>query len=450
MTPGLFTRLLVCGALTVSLAAVSFPAQAPSRTRIHDPEAEGLAKLLTDAQAALERRDFTTAAQKYRDYIEKKPDDAYAHFQLGYAYTALERPADAKTEYAKAAELDPRMGAAYTNLGMTLLDLREPAAAVEPFKKAADLEPTDAQKRFFVGLALERAGRATEALEEYKAAERLDGTSVGIKNALGQALLDTNQPEQAEAYFRASLEEQPNDPEAHLGLARSLTADRKFDDAAAELEAYLKAKPNDARARIERASLLIQLGKYADGLAELDRADAASAGAAAPSGGNEPVGLRELSLRAQALVGEKNYGAAVPFLEKAMALAPNDPEFPAALGHAYIETKKYPEAISVLSAAFKMNPTSSDILGDIATAEFLNKNYQGALQAVDLLGQRKTLPLGSWFLRASCYDKLGQVQQALAAYQTFLHMNTDLNSDMYFIAAARVRALERELKDKKR
>jgi tetratricopeptide (TPR) repeat protein len=133
-----------------------------------------------------------------------------------------------------------------------------------------------------------------------------------------------------------------------------------------------------------------------------------------------------------------------------MALAPHDSEFPAALGHAYMETRKYPEAVSFLSAAFKMDPASNDVLGDIATAEYLNKNYQAALQAVDLLAQRKTLPLGSWFLRASCYDKLGQVQQALAAYQTFLHMNTDLNSDMYFIAAARARTLERELKEKKR
>jgi Flp pilus assembly protein TadD len=443
MRQRILARLLVCGALSVSVAATRLPAQTPSRTRIHDSEAEALQKLLADAQAALNRHDYADAAKKYQDYIAKVPHDAYAHFQLGYTYTALARPADAKTEYAKAAELDPKMGAAYLNLGITLLDLHDPGGAVEPFEKAADLEPTDAKRRFLVGVALERAGKTTEAIQQYEAAQKLDGNSVEIEKALGQALLGAHQPEKAETYFRTLLEKQPNDPEAHWGLARSLIAEKKFDQASAELDTYLKSQPNDVEARIECASLLINAGKYAEGLAELDRA----AGAPRPG---QLVELRELSLRAQALLGEKDYAAAIPVLEKAIALAPDDPHFPAALGHARIETRNYPEAIRVLSAAFKMNPTSNDVLGDLVTAEYLNKNYQAALQGVDLLAQRQTLPLGSWFLRASCYDKLGEVQQALAAYQKFLQMNTDRNNDMYFIATARVRALERELKDKKR
>jgi hypothetical protein len=67
-----------------------------------------------------------------------------------------------------------------------------------------------------------------------------------------------------------------------------------------------------------------------------------------------------------------------------------------------------------------------------------------------LMEKREPLPLGSWFIRASCYDKLDQKPQALAAYQKFLSMNTDENSDMYFEAAARARTLTREIAEKKR
>jgi hypothetical protein len=42
------------------------------------------------------------------------------------------------------------------------------------------------------------------------------------------------------------------------------------------------------------------------------------------------------------------------------------------------------------------------------------------------------------------------VQAALHAYNKFLEMNKDENSDMYFEASARVRTLTRELDKKKR
>jgi tetratricopeptide (TPR) repeat protein len=66
------------------------------------------------------------------------------------------------------------------------------------------------------------------------------------------------------------------------------------------------------------------------------------------------------------------------------------------------------------------------------------------------LAQRETPPLGSWFVRATCYDKLGQAPQALDAYKKFLELNKDENSDMYFEASARVRTLTRELANRKR
>src|SRR5208282_5017903 len=131
MNPKVYARRLLCGALPFvfgaaaslfaqSLACRALAAQTvgESHTRIHDPEAEALQKLLADAQAALDANNYAVAAEKYQEYLAKQPDDAVAHFQLGYAYTALQRPADAKTEYARAVELDPKMAPAYLNLGM--------------------------------------------------------------------------------------------------------------------------------------------------------------------------------------------------------------------------------------------------------------------------------------------------------------------------------------------
>src|ERR1039458_3722867 len=73
-----------------------------------DPAAQELNRLLTAAQEAIDRQDYAAAAQRYQDYLVKKPDDATVHYDLGYVYSALKQPADAKSEYEKAIALNPK------------------------------------------------------------------------------------------------------------------------------------------------------------------------------------------------------------------------------------------------------------------------------------------------------------------------------------------------------
>jgi Tfp pilus assembly protein PilF len=190
---------------------------------------------------------------------------------------------------------------------------------------------------------------------------------------------------------------------------------------------------------LEHASLLVEAGKDDEALTELDKA--ASAG---------PESLRALKLRALIYFNKKQYDNAVPVLVKAIALAPQDAELTAQLGHAYLEKKDYANAVPVLVAALNKNQQNIDVLKDLVAAEYLNKNYPAALHGLDVLAQKETLPMGSWFVRATCYDKLGQAAPALDAYKKFLEMNKDENSDMYFEATARVRTLTRELANHKR
>ena len=65
--------------------------------------------------------------------------------------------------------------------------------------------------------------------------------------------------------------------------------------------------------------------------------------------------MRSLKLRAQAYLELKRYNDAIPVLQKAEAQDPHDPQLPAALGHAYIEKKDYPDAIRTLVVALQMD-----------------------------------------------------------------------------------------------
>jgi Flp pilus assembly protein TadD len=407
-----------------------------------DSAAIELNRLLTAAQDAVNQQDYATAAQNYQAYLIRKPDDAVVHYDLGYAYTAMLRPGDAKTEYEKAVALDPKMASAYQNLGLTLIP-SDPAAAIEPLQHAAELMPDDARTKWLLGVALESTKKDTLAIEQFESAAKLDRNSVEYRDSLGFALLRTGHAADAERTFREALALQPTGAEAaqsHQGLSQALIAQKENDQAAAEMGVYLESHPNDAAVRLQHASLLVDAGRDDDALADLDRA-AAAAG---------PEALPTLKLRAVIYFRKKQYDNLILVLTKEIALAPKDPDLAAQLGHAYLEKKDYPNAVNELVAAIKMNPTSIDVLSDLVTAEYLDKNYVAALHGLDILAQHETLPPGSWFVRATCYDKLGQIAPARDAYRKFLELNKDETSDMYFEAAARARTLTRELENKKR
>jgi tetratricopeptide (TPR) repeat protein len=440
----LVSNPLACGALCVLLGAsqqIFAQTGDPPPRHLGDPAAVALNNLLEAAQAAVDKKDYANAAQSYEDYLTKRPDDAIVHYDLGYAYSALKRTADAKSQYERAIALDPKMVSAYLNLGVTLLET-DPAAAVEPLQKAADLAPQDARPKWLLGNALEGRGQLAPAIEQYQAARKLDDANFKIRLSLGHALLSAGRASEAEIEYRAALTLHATDSEVaqvQLSLARVLIAEKKFPEASGELDFYLRSQPNDAKTRMERATLLIDLGKYDDALAELDRAAAAG-----------PEDLRSLELRSDIYWQQKRYLDAVPILQRAAALAPNDAEIPARLGRAYLQGKDYADAVHWLAAAYNMNPRATDVLAYLVDAQYGGKNYGATLKTLDELEKRQELPAASWYLRGSCYDNLGQLAQALSAYQKFLQMNKDENSDLYFAAAARVRELSREVQNKKR
>ena len=129
------------------------PGQSSPQTK-EDP----LAILLQQAKDSIDKNDFSAALDPLQKYIAERPDDPYAHFQLGFAYSGLKRWDEAKSEFSRAIALDPKMAPAHLNLGLVLIE-NDPAGAAESFRRAADLQPTESRPRFLAGYALERAGK---------------------------------------------------------------------------------------------------------------------------------------------------------------------------------------------------------------------------------------------------------------------------------------------------
>lgn len=448
MKQGSLRTAALLGFLSLSLIADSEAQKAPAPRRSPQKKTEQrptsstnpLDALLAEAEKAIEQKNLAGAVEVLQRYLAERPADAIAQFHLGYAYSGLERWEDAQAAYTRAIELDPKLAAAHLNLGLVLLELQLYSSAVAPLVKAVELLPEQGQPRFLLGTALERSGKQAEAIEHYQTASRLDARKFDPHFALARVLLAAGRVVEAEREFRAALELRRDSAPARLGLAESLIAQGKAEAASAELETYLRMQPQDQASRIQLASLYVDMGRYAPALAELDRVAATEAPAATLTAGNR--------LRAEIFLRQRRFPEAVEVFENLLKTEPGNAELHGRLGRLRLELRDFPAAERTLLEAVRLKPELIDPLRDLVAVYYLGENYPAALAAMDRLAQRETPSAGSWFVRATCYDKLGQKAEALEAYQKFLAEDQGRSENQDFQARQRVRILTRELKKK--
>ena len=398
--------------------------------------ANPLNDLLDEARRDIDKQDFEAAVVPLQKFLAEKDDFAYAHFQLGYAYTGLQKRKEARAEYERALQLDGKMSEAALNLGILLLN-DDPAAAVAPLQKAVELLPTQSRSRTLLGLAYEKSGNFEAATKAYNDALALDPKDTETSLHLAQVYLRQNRAPDAETKFRQVLANEPESQPALLGLAQSLDLQKKPEAIEAYRE-YLAKNPNDAVSHEHLVQLLIANGKNDEALVEMQKSE---------TGGNPT--LESLKLRADVLIGQKKWKEAVATLEQAVALAPKDAQLRGGLGRTYLQQRDFANAAKQLKAAIQLDPKNITYWKDLTTTSYLGGDYPGTLALLDKVAQQEPPNAGELFVRALCYDKLQQTKLALEAYQKFLEADQNRNPDQVWQAQQRIIVLKRMLERKR-
>jgi len=398
--------------------------------------ANPLNELLNEAQHDIDTNSFEAAIPPLQKFIAEKPDVAYAHFQLAYAYTALQRGDEARAEYERTIALDPKMSEAYLNLGI-LLTGREPAAALAPLRKAVELLPAQSRPRILLGTAQERAGDFPAAADSFEGAVRLDPRDADAVLHLARLYLNLKRPAEAETKFRNALDVQPASATAALGLAQSLDAQNK-PEAADAYQKYLALQPADAATHARFVHLLIDQKRYGEALAELDRTDQ-----------GKPPSSDSLRQRADIQIAQNKLDDAIVTLQRAITLAPNDVQLLDGLGRIYMQKRDFASAEKEFKAALQLDQNNLVVWKNLGSNYYLSGNYPATLAALDVIAKAETPTAASWFIRALCYDKLRQVKPALEAYQRFLAMDERKNPDQVWQAEQRSKVLKHMLEEKK-
>jgi tetratricopeptide (TPR) repeat protein len=227
---------------------------------------------------ALARGDPDRAIRLIGRALTARPDFAEGHSNLGNAYRAACRFAEAAASYRRALALRPDFAAAHSNLAVVLGEQGDFAAAVASARRAVALDPQGGEARFNLAAVLRQLaanlrgmGDLDGATEGYREALTLRPGDAPLWNDLGRCFHALGRFDDAVAAYRRAIALDPDfaDPYRNLAACRELTA---ADAEIARIAAL--AERTDLPAE-ERVAAGFALGKALDDSERYDEAFAA-------------------------------------------------------------------------------------------------------------------------------------------------------------------------------
>jgi len=390
---------------------------------------------IEQAEAAMQKRDFATAAELLKKAVAADPQSYRAWFDLGFVFTQLKQPEDAIGAYRKSIAANPNVFESNLNLGILLAREGDNAEAEKYLKAATQLKPTanndEGLARAWLSLGLvEESQGPQQALADYAQAAKLSPRDPEPHLSAGLLLEKQNQLDEAAREYRAASELNPTDTEPLAGLANVYSKQQKFSAAEAALRQLLQLDPNNENARTQLGRVLAAEGKNEDAAQVLNRNGQAA---------RDPQAALEMGTL---YVKTGNYTAAEEQFRIAVKDMPQDAEAHYALGSALMQQKRYPEAQQELLTAVRLKPDAGEIYGNLAVVAAENKDYQLAIRVLD--ARSKYLPEipATYFLRATCYDNLKMKPQAIENYKQFLATDGGKMPDQEWQARHRLMAID--------
>jgi len=483
---------LIC--ITVCLAASSAFAQPPGRGKPAAKNVEVGAKDPLKQAAALfeagqnehQKGDLQKAIELYSEAIKRDPDLWQAEYQRGNAYIALNKLPEAKAsitrvaeqlkQFADSPELKQIAARVQTTLGEIALAESNVAEAETAFRRTLELNPQSARAHsglaeihlaknkhddaiteakaalaagddraatyLLLGIARTQSGKYADALPSLDEAARRDPKNKLAFLYRAEAFIAQNKVNEAIADLRAALALDPA-TQTRLRLARALAQVRQSDEAIKLYQEVLKDDPANSEAQTAMAVALIESGKGGEAIAQLE-----SLVKAEPNRASLRAQLAELYLATQPEKALEQYAAAAK-------LEPNQPQHQVGVGSALVKLRRFPEAAALLRPL--VNQSLKDDLAyvahaNLATALFEQDDFPNAAREyVWLLNHQrdqKRAAITLYFL-GICFDKLGDYEQALKAYNQFLSLASADNQLEIEKVKLRMPSLQRQIKEGK-
>lgn len=257
---------LSLASLVVLVAAGVFRLLGPRSTPVFAALAIGLGWATVQRNA-----DYRSELTLWSDTVNKWPDNARAHGNLGLSWLNQGSRDEAMRCFSNALQLQPSYALAHYNLGIALVESGRPAEAIGHFEEALRLDRELVDARVNLGNALVQIGRAADAIGHYETALRLDPGSADVHVNLGLTLAKLGRPAEAAEHYQAALRLQPDNAETCYQLANALAAAGRLPEALERYEQTLRLSPNHAEALNDFGLALARAGRLPEAISRFEQ-----------------------------------------------------------------------------------------------------------------------------------------------------------------------------------
>ena len=173
---------------------------------------------------ALDREDWTAAADYFRRGLEIDPDNPSLRHRLGTTLYVTGDPAGAAEQFERIIRNDPTFPAAHYSFGILLQTGGRHREAIAAFEETLRLQPTDADARLRLAVSLRGVGEPRRALDAYRQILRVDAVNIDAHFGEAMTLVQMNRYREARDRLIEDTEAFPPIPVFAHALARVLAA----------------------------------------------------------------------------------------------------------------------------------------------------------------------------------------------------------------------------------
>ena len=349
----LFCVWLACaaGALAAQNSSPAGPEKAPNGAPVAASEAE-IARLFQAGQAALDENRLEKAERDFRQVLAADPQSGGAYANLGVVYMRRKQWAKALTSLHEAKNLLPKVPGIRLNIGLAYFRQSEYLKAIPSFESVVRDQSDAVQARHLLGLCyffVERWADAADTLEPLWAQE---SGQLPYLYVLSIAAHRAGKKELDERATAKLIQTGEGSPEFHLFMGKAHLNLEQYDLALADFQAASAAQPNLTFVHFNLGLTYLKKQDYEKAREQFKKAVADAV---------EPdLALNYDELGDVYALMQKDGDAEKSYRE---ALR-RDPEMlnpQMGLAKIYQREARYPQALSALDAAGKLDPERTDV-----------------------------------------------------------------------------------------
>jgi tetratricopeptide (TPR) repeat protein len=324
---------------------------------------EVLAKAPTNASALFVKskidmadNKLDDAVQALRSAIDVKPDWAEAHFLLGTALRLTGQRSAARTELARALEIDASLLEARRVLAEVHADLGEHEYAVEEGRRYLEKKPEAYDMRVRVAQSLVFLNRFDEALKEVNQIPEASRDE-SVDFALGRIYTAKGENGKARELLLKALEKRPNHPDILRGLLQIEEKTGQTQESIERIQKAVAEKPDDPK--LQQLSAAVALSKRPPNVDEATKALEHAIEVA-------PDDMTSYQQLADLYVRTGRTSQTIDIYEKALQRKPDQPRIHHFLGVLYEYGGKPDVAVTHYEEAIKLSPDLAESKNNLA------------------------------------------------------------------------------------